>query len=301
MRKITILLILIIVLPMFGYGMLVWQNNRVAPPPTQQQLAASWEKSVAWLLENRQAVLTDRNPILWWMIGESAKLSGDNRVQSLFDEFRASMNAADPNSVWQTFFTPERYWGANFSEQQTIDLPDYNQYFLFSLTCSKQLASMPLIEAQHQTNFCSKTHPFGPACITHQLMGFRFAQRVGCDRLADLPQKITALQNIIVQQLTWDPRVVDVYLQRLLMLTDSGVPARIKPRWLQRVLNAQLADGSWSNMQPLLPVGGGRYLGFNEKLMGVGSIEGNLHATAQGLWLLSLLRQKANDPEPIAP
>jgi hypothetical protein len=77
------------------------------------------------------------------------------------------------------------------------------------------------------------------------------------------------------------------------MLVESGAPEKIKPLWLRRVIAAQLSEGSWSNVQPLIPVGNNRYLSFNEKLLGVDLVAGNLHATAQGIWLLSLLRQDA--------
>lgn len=75
------------------------------------------------------------------------------------------------------------------------------------------------------------------------------------------------------------------------LVWDSGARERIKPRWLQRVLDAQLADASWSNLQPLLPLGGGRYFGFDVRLLGIGLVKGNFHATAQGLWLTSLLQR----------
>jgi len=290
-KKIILIFILVLVIPVVIYGVLVWQNNRSDSPPTQQEITASWERSILWLTENRQHVIQDRNPILWWMIGESAKLTDDSRLKSLLSEFRATMDPADP---WQAFFEPDRYWGINISEANISVLPDYNQYFLFGLTCSKQLSTAPLIEAQNKTNFCIKNHPISPACVTHQLMGFRFAQRVGCDRVAGLPEKVAVLQGNIVSQLIWDPRVVDVYLQRVLMLVDSGAAERVKSRWLQRIIAAQLADGSWSNLQPLLPIGGGRYFGFDERLIGVGVVQGNLHATAQGLWLLSLMQQPSN-------
>jgi hypothetical protein len=293
-KKIIVPLSIAVVITVASYCGLIWHNNFSAQSPSQTQITATWEKSVSWLTANRDAVLQDHNPILWWMIGESAKLTGDARLQLLFAEYRAAMNAGDAGSVWHSFFVPERYWGASFTEQEFAGYPDYNQYFLFGLTCSKQLFSTPVIQAQHQTDFCGKTHPFSPACVTHQLMGFRFAQRIGCDRLENLPDKIGVLQDAVVGQLRWDPRVVDVYLQRVLMLVDSGAPAKVKPRWLQRILAAQLADGSWSNMQPLLPLGGGRYLGFNERLVGLESLQGNLHATAQGIWLFSLLQQEAN-------
>jgi hypothetical protein len=274
-----------------GYGGLVWNNSRPAAAPSQQDIAASWEKSVSWLMNNREAILRDKNPALWWMVGQAAEVSGDTRLLALYGEFRSDYAANSVASVWQAFFSPATFWGVDIPHSTYGSFVDYQQYFLFSLTCAKGMAQDPLIMAQHETNFCSKSHPASPACVTHQLMGFRLQQRTGCDRLSALDEKIAALQDTVARQLTWDPRVVDVYLQRVLMLVDSGASDRVRPRWLRRVLDAQLPDGSWSNLQPLVRVGGGRYFGFDAKLAGVGPVRASFHATAQGLWLTSMLRR----------
>lgn len=291
-KKIMKGLLAVVVLLAVVYGGLAWHNNRSALPPTPHDVVASWEKSVSWLMNNRAKVLQDKNPILWWMVGQSAELTGDPRLQALFDDFRHEYKLNYNKSIWQTFFNPSYYWGENFPAASYNGLSDYHQYFLFSLTCSEEMAAQPVIVAQHDPDFCLKAHPLSPACLTHQLMGYRFLQRTQCDRVAGLDEKVSILQRSIEQQLVWDPRVVDVYIQRVLMLEDSGARERIKPRWLQRVLDAQLVDGGWSDLQPLVPLGGGRYFGFNARLAGVDSVKGNFHATAQGLWLTSLLQGK---------
>lgn len=75
---------------------------------------------------------------------------------------------------------------------------------------------------------------------------------------------------------------------------DSGARDRVKPvwakpAWLRRVLDAQTADGGRSGMQPLLPLGNGRVLGFSQRGVGMGEPCANFHVTAQGVLLLSLL------------
>jgi hypothetical protein len=292
-KKTIGLLVGVVAIFVVSYGYLVWQNNRAVAAPSRQDMVASWEKGVSWLMNNREAVLRDQNPILWWMVGQSAELTGDPRLQILFADFRRQYDLTNSRSVWQTFFNTSQYWGVNIPPANYAGMGDYQQYFLFTLTCGKEMAAQPVMVAQHDSDFCWKVHPASPACVTHQLMGYRFLQRIQCDRVPELEKKIAILQNSIEQHLTWDPRVVDVYIQRILMLADSGARERIKPRWLQRVLNAQLADGSWSNLQPLVPLGGGRYFGFDAKLAGVGPVKGNFHATAQGLWLTSLLQGQA--------
>ena len=287
MRKgITALLVLVAIFAAV-YAGLVWNNNRAAPPPTREQIDRHWESSVQWLLHNRQAILDNQNPILWWMIGESARVSGDERLRDLFNEFLSRYEA---QSVWWVFFDTARFRNTVIPPDFYHQFADYQQYFLFALSCNRQMALDPVISVQHETDFCLRKHPLSPACVTHQLMGFRFAQRFDCAEVDGLEHKIETSQDRIVMQLTWDPRVVDVYIQRVLMLEDSGAGARIKPRWLQRVLDAQLADGSWSALQPLVPLGGNRYFGFNSRLAGIGQHVGDFHATAQGVWLLSLLR-----------
>lgn len=91
-------------------------------------------------------------------------------------------------------------------------------------------------------------------------MGARLVQRSRCLPSRALNQLVMALQERITRQLAWDPRIVDVYVQRVMMLAESGATHRIKPVWLRRVLEAELADGSWSGFHPLVPVGGGYLL-----------------------------------------
>jgi hypothetical protein len=72
------------------------------------------------------------------------------------------------------------------------------------------------------------------------------------------------------------------------MLAESGMPQKIKPVWLQRVLSAQLGDGGWANLHMLFPVSRTHYLGFTNRPV-IGEPRSNFHATAQGVFLFSLL------------
>lgn len=74
-------------------------------------------------------------------------------------------------------------------------------------------------------------------------MGFRFMQRTGCNDEAWVAGPVDRLSALIKWQSRLDFRVVDVYLQRVLMQLGSGYPRRVNPRWVVRILEAQLADG----------------------------------------------------------
>lgn len=292
MRQIIKITAAFLILGLGIYGLLFYQNNRASPPVTDEKIAQSYEQGLAWLLEHRQDIISNGNPMLWWMLGESARISGDMRMQKLFDDFKVELNRTAPYSVWQAFFQPQQFRNAKFSPSEYVSLVEYQQYFLYALSCSEQLAQEPFIAAQNNPNFCwSGTRTIRPACVTHQLMGFRMAQRNQCD-IDNLEANIAVLQNTVEKQLRYDPRVVDVYIQRVLMLVDSGAREHINARWVERVIDAQLADGGWSHMQPLIPVGGGRYFGFNAKGLIVAKPVSNFHATAQGVLLMTLLRHQ---------
>lgn len=67
-------------------------------------------------------------------------------------------------------------------------------------------------------------------------MGLRFMQRYQCGYDEKINETIVELQKIVVLELTWDFRVGDAYIQRVLMLVDSGAYDQVKPIWISRVL-----------------------------------------------------------------
>lgn len=271
------------------YGYLYYQNNRAAQPLSRDDISRNYEKGVAWLLDHHDEIRRDGNPMLWWMLRESARINGDARVKKLVDEFLVDFDRAAPYNVWQALFYPERFRNVPLAAAEYISLVDYQQHFLYGLTCSRQLEQKPLIQAQNRTNFCWRgKRIIRPACVTHQLMAFQMIQRNGCG-IEGIEEKMAASQKAIITQLEYDPRVVDVYVQRALMLANTGALDRIKPRWLERIMRAQLSDGGWSDMQPLIPIGGGRYLGFNATAVTIADPIANFHATAQGILLTTLL------------
>ena len=174
-------------------------------------------------------------------------------------------------------------------------LPDYNLYFIYGLTCDAGLAQLDIIQRQKNANFCPETHPISPACVTHQLMGLRFRQDKTCGDKAAMADQVKQLQTMIIKQLTWDPRLIDVYLQRVLMLVDTGAVQAVKHQWVKNILDAQSSDGGWGDFQSILALSDKRHIGFYSRGIKLGALKDTLHATAQGLLLMSLLTQPVVD------
>lgn len=271
------------------YGLLWANNNLGANNINEEEINRSLESSIQWMVDNQRKVLDANNPMLWWKVMRAAKLTGDTRLARLFEDYKRRYLKRQYHSAWNILFDQNRY--AIINPDSIGTLPDYNQYIIYGLSCSRQLVHTEIIQRQMRTDFCREYHPISPACVTHQMMGLNFRLLRGCGEREELTSQMRVLQDKVVQQLTWDPRVVDVYLQRVLMLIDTGAEQRLHQRWLQRVLKAQLPDGSWSAFAPLVPLPSGKAVGFNARGVTVSAAIGDYHATAQGMLIMSLLSQ----------
>ena len=267
------------------YAGLFHANNRQSAWPDPARIGASFAAGVGWLNAHREEILAQGNPALWWMVQQSAERTQDPTLLALFADYRNRYLERGRN-IWLPLFYPGRW--VPISTEDTTSLPDYNLHFLYAISCDPELGQQPLVQAQLSADYCDR-HPWRPACITHQMMGFRFMQRGNCGDQQAIDAAASQLQTRIVRQLTWDPRVVDVYLQRILMLVESGAKQRVKPVWLNRALAAQHADGGWSGIDPLISVPGSISLGFDARGITLKQPRSDFHATAQGVLLMSLL------------
>ncbi len=288
LKKIIILtgLPVIALLAAYFYG--VYQNNRDVVYPQTAQIQQQLEQSIQWLKNNETQILAQPNAMLWWMLFEVQKLSADPRIVDLLNQYYLRYPRIK-QSVWGPLFDGVAH--RNLGGYSVQGLPYYNQHFVYALNCAADIADDSfIVEKQNQADFCHQSAYFyRPACITHQLMGINFLFIKQCNLLPDIDEVSQSLQRDIVGQLTWDIRVVDVYLQRVLMLLITGAEASIKPVWIQQVLDHQLADGGWGDFDRLLGSGTGRSIGFSSKVISLGQEKSSFHATAQGVYILSYL------------
>lgn len=268
------------------------QNSADAPPPTQAELQASFRKAAAWILQHRAATLHENNSMLWLFVRDSARLSGDSRLLALAGEFQEhSANG----TIAQFFFNPG---GSEQLRTTRLDLSNWQAYqrlFVYGATCNVPLRFDPEVVSMLSPNACDAGHAWlrNPWCRTHQLMGLRFVQKNHCEPDADTARVIEATQAGILHELNWDYRVEDAYLQKVWTLIESDRRDAIKPVWIRRILEAQQPDGSWTGVDVIAPLPGGRVLYWGGGLHPrIGPRpEPTFHATAQGLYLMALLLQ----------
>jgi len=288
LKKLLYLVMLIILIPLIAYITGVYQNNRNLPRPATELVQQRLERSVQWLLNNETALLQQANPMLWWMLYEADALSHDDRISELLARYKQTYPRIQ-QGVWGPLFgaAPRSYLDA----YSVNGLPYYNQHFIYALNCAADIASeIHVVEQQNQADFCHQPgYIYRPACTTHQLMGINFLSTKHCDLLPNISAVTRSLQSDIKLQLILDIRVVDVYLQRVLMLLITGASNEVKPVWIQQVIDHQLADGGWGDFVSLVPISDEKSLGFSSKVISIGKEKSSFHATAQGVLILSKL------------
>ena len=172
--------------------------------------------------------------------------------------------------------------------EQIKHLDDYQQYFVYAITCDPDLGQEPMISAQNDPSYCD-AFPLRSSCVTHQMMGVYILQERNCGDAGQLASTMAVLQQRARGQLVRDPRLLDQYIQRVLMLTETGAVDQVKPVWIHQVINGQLDDGGWPERRKIINLPGDRDLIFTRNLIGFGPEKSLFHATAQGLLIMAYL------------
>ena len=279
-------LLLLCVLAAIIYAWAVWQNNRSVPMPDRQQMRTTFESAVEWVDANQDRLLKQNNPALWWMIRESAHLTGDQTLHSLFDRYYQRIKRGNSRSYQLLWFRNKGWVPVRYEQISSLD--DYQQFFAYVLTCDQDLAGEPLIAAQTDAGYCGSVL-FKPSCVTHQMIGLMLLEDRDCGDQDQLAETMAVLQQRVRDQLVWEPRVVDPYIQRVLLLLLTDASDLLKPVWIDRVLRAVREDGGWPSNRVIMELPGPRDLVMTRNFLALNKVKSTFHATAQGLLIMALL------------
>ena len=262
------------------------QNNRPLPEPDNTRLTTTLENSIRWLVNNREFIIQADNPMLLRMIQKASELSGDDRLKRLFSDWSIRYFEPGIDNIWRPLIYPNTW--IPFRLDQINHLPAYNRFFVYGYTCDNELRATSEIQAQLDPDYCAQ-FLFSPSCETHQLMGLLLVRQSECVEAELVDSTISRTQSRIRQKLIFDPRLSDAFMQRVLMLADSGATDLIKPVWITRLINAQQIDGGWSPFIPFINLGNRRTIGLNNGKLRLDRPKSNFHMTAQGVLLFTLL------------
>jgi len=199
-------------------------RNRVAVPfPTDSEVRSSFSRASAWILRNRERILSDDNAMLWLFVREAGRLSANTDLAALAGEYQARHKDGS-TWLWQYIFDPSGSELLQGYDLRLTDLPDYNRLFIYGVTCNSSLREDPDVSNLLEPKACGEGLMALRSgwCRTHQLMGLRFVERNRCDAPGDTAETIRRVQNSILAELRWDFRVGDAYIQKVMTLVESG-------------------------------------------------------------------------------
>lgn len=277
----------IVIATCFGYA--VYSNNCCTSKIDIQALKLAHEKSVAWLVENEKSYNHRHNPALWNLLKKTIVISKHAELKTIFDRYLLLYGRE-----YQTHplgFLVNGYSRADYNHADLTIYPDYNLLWMYAYSCDSTLAHMQVIKEQLKIDFCTKQHPLSPVCKTHHVMGLNYFSGSRCENQQQIDTMLTALLTDLERQIFFDFRVIDVYLQRVMLLYENNHTNNLNPRWVERIINAQNDDGGWGNFFPLLSVGKNSAIGIGAKSISVSKQHSNFHATTQGAYLTAMVLQ----------
>jgi hypothetical protein len=269
-----------------------YRSARDVPLPSEAELRDHFKQAAGWLFANSARVSTEDNPMLWVFVWQAARLTGDTHLLAMANDYRERYVKG---TISQFFF--DSSGSEQFADRSIVfhdNWVDYQRLFAYGATCNNSAREDPGVRALLTPSGCDPQLAWlrSPWCHTHQLMGLRYVQRNHCEPEADTAQLINTVQNSILTELRWDFRVEDAYTQKVMTLLESGRGKDIKPIWIKQILDAQRADGGWDGADILAQLPGNRALVWDGGRLYPfirSQPTSNLHATAQGIYLLALL------------
>lgn len=283
-RNFTLMLLVLLVL-LISFG--IYNNNVEIEPPTKNELNIALNNAIKWLEVNEPAIVKNHNSALWWILREAYLELDNKRLEKLYLNYKHTFLDNVPRNVWSPYFF-DNYKPAIKDIYELYPLREYQLLFVYSLSCSANIEDEPVIQKQLKSNYCSN-HFLHTRCVTHQLMAVRRLNKTQCGNYEELSSE---LLKTIRQEITYDFRVTDSYIQRGLMLAESNHV--LKPIWISKILAAQQDDGGWADFYPLIKLGGVE-VGSASTSFKKGPGKSDFHMTAQAIWFLSLLINQTDD------
>ena len=125
----------VVVLALLAATVLAVANRTVAPPSlAQRQLALN--RAIEWMLSNKEAVLNDPNPALWWMVRHAADITRDARLHALQEE--SVQRVYPPGStptLWLRYWRPNAAIEVGIADGQTLE--PYQEDLASAISCGR--------------------------------------------------------------------------------------------------------------------------------------------------------------------
>jgi len=241
-----------------------------------EQLDRSLDAATNWIKDN--AYISERNPSVMYMIASMERISHDPRLQTVLDDYQKHYLTRPASAIDFVWFrlvirdaqVPEIYAPSMHGEMNELL---WNAYAL--------APDKVYLAADDRASMFSPTR-FTWGMRQHQTLALVMYRDYNGSS-PELDSTINYLAEKIARDAHFDFRLNDSYIQRTAFVLAAGRPDLIRPRWVDRILDHQNADGSWNSCWY------GWCRGIFEFRIDSG---GDGHATVQAAWALTMLKYR---------
>ncbi len=215
---------------------------------------------------------------MMYMIADMEKMSHDPRLQAVLDHYQKHYlihPAALIDFVWFRLMVRD-------ANVPVIQIPDLHGEINETVWDAYAIAPDKISLAPEDRASMFSPTKFSWGSRQHQILSL-IMYRDYNGGSPELDSTINYLAEKIARDAHYDFRVTDSYVQRTAFVLAAGRPDLIRPRWLDRILDHQNADGSWNSCWY------GWCRGVFEFRIDSG---GDPHATVQAAWALTMLKYR---------
>jgi 4-amino-4-deoxy-L-arabinose transferase-like glycosyltransferase len=239
------------------------------------QLDASLDRAIAWIASNND--VTGINPPIMYMVADIEKMTGDPRLLSVLEANKRTLStryaAAQLAPFWMRFADPRA--PLPFITTDELSREGFDQrWFAYAINPDKaHLSEEDLANLFSLTKYVwGARHHQVLALIMYR--DFNGDSEKVDDTLRQLCEKEARDQR-------YDFRVTDAYVQRNAFMLAAGQPDLVRSRWIERILDNQMPDGSWNYS----------WYGWGRGVMEFGSKDSQ-HTTIQAAWAIAQLKYR---------
>lgn len=267
-----------------GLLLLTLVNNNYSWGPKSRagfeaQLDGAIARATDWIIANPRAI--ENNPSLMYMVSDMEKMSGEPRLRALLDGYDKYLNTVAPpkpvNAVWHRFANSESV------------VPPLTIFDLRSEGFEVRWDAYAVAQGKVELSYADRADMFSPTkyywgARHHQLLALVMYRDFNGGS-ADLNRTINHLSEKIARDAHYDFRVSDSYIQRTAFILAAGRPDLIRRRWVERILDYQTPDGSWTYC----------WYGWCRGVFEFGAPPYPAHTTVQAAWALYMLKYRYPD------
>lgn len=225
-------------------ALLVWNNNYSLHQIPRSEFSAQLDRSIAsstdWILKHPEV---QGNPPLMFMVEDMQEMSSNPQLRAFVDQYLASRRVRVPGSPITWYYARMADPHATVpmlveGEAERINWEDrWNAYGMAPDRVQLSAADRSDMFSPTKYNWGTRLHI--------QLLALDMYRHFN-GTSPELDRAINPVAEGVANDAYWDFRVSDSYYQRNAFILGAGRPDLIRSRWIERILDRQHPDGSWS-------------------------------------------------------